>query len=393
MVSKHIDEISEKDLQDLIDNDVLELKNIEYKETLPGSKDSDKKEFLADVSSFANAIGGDIIYGISQDRKTGYPIELKGIEIENIDNVISNLGSSTKDGIEPRILGLDIKPVKISNAKYAIIIRIPKSWISPHRVTFKGHDKFYSRSPNGKYPMDINELRVAFNLSETLIEKIKKFRLDRISELYANETPIPFIDGAKMVFHLIPLISFNPAQRYDFDEMIPYKISLEPMGAGGWNYRYNLEGLVAYAFREKSYAYTLLYRNGIVEGVNGSILNSEQEKRKLIPSISYETTAMVFLKKNLFLQKTIGVELPILGFLSFLGVKDYFLATDKEGKFDGGKIDRDILNIPEILIESYDIDPKEALKSCFDVVWNACGYSRSLNYDANGEWIGRELLY
>jgi hypothetical protein len=37
---------------------VREGRQLEYKETLPGNSDDDKKEFLADVSSFANAAGG-----------------------------------------------------------------------------------------------------------------------------------------------------------------------------------------------------------------------------------------------------------------------------------------------------------------------------------------------
>lgn len=73
MIQKNIDEITEEDLQALIDNSVLESKSIEYKQSLPGNSDSEKKEFLADVSSFANASGGDLIYGIIEDRNTRIP--------------------------------------------------------------------------------------------------------------------------------------------------------------------------------------------------------------------------------------------------------------------------------------------------------------------------------
>ena len=41
-----------------------EGRTLDYKRTLPGSTDEEKREFLADVSSFANAAGGDIVYGI-----------------------------------------------------------------------------------------------------------------------------------------------------------------------------------------------------------------------------------------------------------------------------------------------------------------------------------------
>ncbi len=181
MIAKNVDQITEEDLQGLIDNSVLQGKTIEYKQSLARNSESDRKKFLADISSFANANGGDLIYGIIEDRKTGIPKVLRGLTIENVDQEISRLDSMIRDGIDPRIIGVTIKAVGLSNSRKALIIRIPKSWISPHRVTFKGYDKFYSRSANGKYPLDVGELRVAFTLSEAVTERIRRFREDRLT--------------------------------------------------------------------------------------------------------------------------------------------------------------------------------------------------------------------
>ncbi len=65
--SKQFDSIVAADLQALVDNSVSETKTLEYKESLPGNSDGDKKEFLADVSSFANASGGYIIFGMKEN--------------------------------------------------------------------------------------------------------------------------------------------------------------------------------------------------------------------------------------------------------------------------------------------------------------------------------------
>jgi predicted HTH transcriptional regulator len=69
MINKDIDQITEEDLQVLIDNAVSESKIIEYKQLLPGKNDPDTKEFLADISSFANASGGDLIYGVVEEGR------------------------------------------------------------------------------------------------------------------------------------------------------------------------------------------------------------------------------------------------------------------------------------------------------------------------------------
>ncbi|MCK5240903.1 ATP-binding protein [bacterium] len=50
----------------MISNQIQESRTIEYKESLPGNSDQDKREFLADISSFANAAGGDLLYGITK---------------------------------------------------------------------------------------------------------------------------------------------------------------------------------------------------------------------------------------------------------------------------------------------------------------------------------------
>jgi len=63
-LEKDLQLIQEADLEELIKNKVPEGKTTEYKQVLPGSSDADKKEFLADVSSFANAAGGHLLYGI-----------------------------------------------------------------------------------------------------------------------------------------------------------------------------------------------------------------------------------------------------------------------------------------------------------------------------------------
>jgi predicted HTH transcriptional regulator len=206
MIQKDIDQITEKDLQALIDNSVLERRTIEYKRLLPSNSDVDKKEFLADVSSFANASGGDLIYGIIQDKETGAPERLEGLDIKNVDQEILRLDNLIRNGIEPRIPSLAIKPISLSNSRVALIIRINKSWVSPHRVSFKEYDKFYTRGSNGKYPLDVTELRIAFTLAETVAEKIRRFRENRISDVYADETPVPLYKGAKIILQLIPII-------------------------------------------------------------------------------------------------------------------------------------------------------------------------------------------
>lgn len=53
-------QITENDLQALILEKAGEGKTLDYKRDSVGQSDKDKKEFLYDVSSFANTLGGNL---------------------------------------------------------------------------------------------------------------------------------------------------------------------------------------------------------------------------------------------------------------------------------------------------------------------------------------------
>ena len=165
-LDKPLDDLAESDLQTLISDQVTERKTIEYKENLPSGSDSDKKEFLADVSSFANAAGGHVIYGMK--AVDGQPVDLYGLPKSTTgDAEILALEASIQNGIAPLIAGVHSRSVPLRNGKAAIVLRIPRSFTSPHMVTFKGTSRFYSRTSNGKYQLDVSEIRAAFLLSES----------------------------------------------------------------------------------------------------------------------------------------------------------------------------------------------------------------------------------
>lgn len=63
---KPFESIDETDLQALCTGQEREGKTLEFKEMQLGTSDGDKKEFLADVTSFANTSGGHLIFGIKE---------------------------------------------------------------------------------------------------------------------------------------------------------------------------------------------------------------------------------------------------------------------------------------------------------------------------------------
>ena len=57
MHNKPIETLTSADIDALVGNGRAESTRLDYKLTLPRGTDDDKKEFLADVSAFANTLG------------------------------------------------------------------------------------------------------------------------------------------------------------------------------------------------------------------------------------------------------------------------------------------------------------------------------------------------
>ena len=113
---KPLDNVEENDLNDLIKCSVRESKILDYKLKCELSTGDKKKEFLYDVSSFANTDGGVIIYGIKDKQKnkknTGEPEEIVGIGNVNFDQEQTRIENIIRTGIEPKIIGIKFKDVK-----------------------------------------------------------------------------------------------------------------------------------------------------------------------------------------------------------------------------------------------------------------------------------------
>jgi hypothetical protein len=394
VLSKPLEAIEENDLQALVDNQVAERKTIEYKESLPGNADGDKKEFLADISSFANASGGDLIYGIRE--QSGVPIELSGLALSNIDAEILRLESCIQTGIAPRLFRIvETHPVALpSKQRYAIIIRIRKSWTAPHMVTFKNDSKFFSRDSRGKHQLNVSELRSAFLLSETATERIRNFRAERISNIIAGETPTIMNEHVpKIVLHIVPFGAFEPGVRFNIDLLMSAdnRGLIEPLrlASGGFPpSQYNFDGLLT----AEQDTYVQVFRNGSIEAVDTSILNAAGEKRFTRGNI-YETSLLQAIRRYLDAQKRLGVEPPLFAMVSFLGVKDYRMLFHRSvlEDLDNHRIDRSNLIAPEVVIDSYDCNLAEVMKPIFDTIANAAKWSRSMMYDESGKSLHTNL--
>ena len=386
MLNRPIEQVASEDLDALITDQVPEGRTLDYKRELPGSDDASKKEFLADVSSFANASGGDLLFGITEAG--GVPTTVSGLTAPDLDAALRRLDSIIAAGLDPRI-SYRARWIEHASGAKVVLVRIQESWLAPHLVVFKGEDRFYSRNSAGKYPLDVSELRDAFLRNATVAERIRTFRTERLVDIAADRTPMPVKSGAKLLLHLLPLESFSAPQQLDVLRYYDATHLMEPMSTRGANRRITVDGVLTYSsFEGPSGSYTHLFRTGLMEALDAEVLNHTYEGRHQIPSTSFEDRCLNYTAKYLAILQDLGVHPPVYVFITLLGAKGRWLATRKgfDDPIERYPIGQEVVMLPEVVVYDYSVPIQPALRPSLDVVWNACGYPRSPNFAADGSW-------
>lgn len=377
---KVVTELTESDLRALGQHE-RECKVLEFKVQLPANRREHHKEFLYDVSSFANASGGHLLYGV--DEQAGVAVDFPGLSLTDPDKEIQCLENITRDGVRPRMPGVAFHPVQLANGKYVLIAEVPKSWASPHMVTLRGARPFHSRNSVGRHPLDVDEIRAAFLLSSTLTERIRDFRVERLAKIVADELPVRLPDSPKIVLHAIPIDAFATRGTVDIGAAMHSQHWTTLTSLASSRSRINIDGLLAYSSsRSGLYEYqTQLFRSGIIETVVADLSRGVQEETKTIWHKPLEETILRRCFQILALQKELGLALPILVFCSLLGVSGYRMSWQHPAEHR--VIDRDTLLVPEVWLDAYPetlVDVINPLKPMFDDIWNASGWESWLNY-------------
>ncbi|MBP1092957.1 AlbA family DNA-binding domain-containing protein [Bradyrhizobium diazoefficiens] len=122
------------DLEQLLADGAAEDTTLEFKDSRSLQRDEGKiTELCINVSALANSAGGQIIYGINENKKTNGPIE--------VDNGVTD-PSITRDWIsqilnariKPRLPEYSIEPVLLSGTQLGFVISVPQSLVGPHQA-------------------------------------------------------------------------------------------------------------------------------------------------------------------------------------------------------------------------------------------------------------------
>jgi hypothetical protein len=397
-----LEEIDQSQLQRLIDEPAPESRDIDYKRDTYGNTDKDHAEYLADISSFANTAGGEIIIGMM--AKAGIPTGLAPLQID-ADAEILRLESIARGGLQPRIFGLAARAVPIRGGGSVLIVRIPRSYIQPHRIVRQGKPgdhRFWARSSAGKYEPNVDELRLLFTRAPQLADRVRDFRFDRIAKVVANDTPVLLADNHPFIMHVAPLSAFEGARDFRLDlQQHPQQMftAFPPIGGQVGQVRINVDGglvLSNVQANGKSHrAYVQIFHSGIVEAVDSSFLMGDGTPQSPLRLTSLRTEATIVQSSHIYLQslQARGALPPYVVLVSLVGVKGvpYSFAMGGGTMFEdeAGMLDRDQFHFSEMVIEDVPFDRYEyakLIRPLLDQTANAAGRAASPSFDQTGKF-------
>lgn len=394
---KPLEKVTFADIEALVESGRPEGRLVEYKQELPKRTDGAKKEFLADVSSFANASGGIILYGIEEEskggKKTGIPKAVVGVETTSFDAVRLWMEQVVRGGVEPRINGILIHTTDVPSGKPTVAIQIPDSLNAPHMVTFGNTSRFFSRSQSGKYQLDVQQIRDAFLVSESITERVRDFRLDRISRILAEETPALVSSDSLLTIHFAPLSAQHIDRSEKFSDVRSEVLSpICTMKRGGGSTRFNLDGIL---FFEESVgeaapaSYAQLFRDGSVEIVDVWALSSTQKKaERRISTGHVEERMLECMEAYVNLMGALEVAPPFACMVSLLRVQGSRLKLYEHSPMPVRHgIDRNNVLLPDVVVHELPVEADKVLRDAMDDLWRAGGYSRCQHFDENGNWV------
>lgn len=385
----NLEDVTEADLAELVAVGASEGLHLEFKRQSYGASDSDKRELLKDVSAFANSHGGHIVIGVEETK--GVATAVPGIQPENVDAEVARLGQIVRAGLDPESYGVMLHIVRMQGGASAIIIRIPRSWRAPHRVSAQSSNRFWIRNSSGCHEASMDELRVLFGQSANFLDGARKFRNERVKQILGANGSRPLVAGGRLIFHVVPQSALLSSDALDVRVIYKNHSAFAPIGSSGMSPRFNFDGVINERGGEQNHGYTQIFRNGSVEATKAGILRTGQRGLG-IPGQGLEQHFFDRYESYLNGLRALGVQPPLVLMVTLEGVRGarYFVA---DSMFDDEHtpIDSDTLFLPDCLLTEYGSTMvyHQAIRPAFDALWNAVGHSGSRFFSPDGLWTGR----
>lgn len=390
MIPKSIADIVQADIDALVANAVEEIDQLDFKQVLAINTRDERKEFVSDVCAFANARGGDLIFGI-QENAEGRAHAVAPMTF-NADEEILRIENIIADSVEPKLFGVRAKAVAY-DAGAVLVVRVPRSVQGIHRN--KLDERFWVRESRSKRSLDVPALAIRFQGLAERQDKLSEFLAGRYAAVATDQLALPMRPGPKLVIHVFQafasidqIINVLP-----ISEVLGLRVPTRP---NGLDFRMTYEGPMQHSpiVDGTIRAYTLTHHSGVIEGVS-KIADPEQ----VIHAEAVECTILQYVGDLIpaAIQR-LSIDPPFVVRSSIVGGAGAVIQTiNANGRWaldapHPSPINRSALVLPDAMVETGNEDLPTLFRPVFDRLWHAAGYQRSFTYQDRGAglvWNGR----
>lgn len=387
-VTQISDNLELSELERFVENGKSENQELEFKEKSYGRTDDQVKEFLKDVTALANNSGGFIVLGIRElDGVAGAITPLTDI---NVDEEILRYQNLLRDCVEPSIFGVNMYSL-VASGGHVLIIKVPRSPSSPHRISYRKTKLFYIRTSNSVTEMDVSQLRQAFLNSHTAHDTALKLSVRRAQMAIDDISASGHSAEGIVVLQIIPIGGIVSGLSISVNDLSAHQAKFRPLLSTGYNNRINIDGIQNYNESSGFVTQTQLFRDGSVLSICDNIVFQPESSRQFLgPRICSELHQVFPMFFNGL--RLLGALPPIYVRLEFRGVRGTTMETGGQHSFfsDGTpKLFRNELVLPTLLIDdfsstgTYDI----YLQQLMDPLWNAYNRHKCPRFDDEGNWL------
>jgi hypothetical protein len=281
LTSQQVVRMTEAELREFVAQGLPEGRHLDYKRALSGKSDDEpKREFLKDVTGFANAQGGHLLIGVDEPAQ-GSTVDKQIIGLADGDSLAKSLERLAASSIDPRIPGLIVQPVPLTAGGAVIVVHVPPSQARPHMVDHGNHQRFYVRHRESTNPMTTHEIRESVIASLTAEARARQrfAEAEQDVKLYWNT------GGPQLLIHAVPIVILDQRWLLDprgFRDVLngPRRQRWHPYGwTTGEMPERTIDGLRSFDQRQDPSWMVEVHRDGYVLGLYSDFdrANTEQE--------------------------------------------------------------------------------------------------------------------
>jgi hypothetical protein len=240
----------------------------------------------------------------------------------------------------------------------------------------------------------VDELRVLFTLAPQLAERLRQFRLERVSRIALGDTPVRIDDTRCLILHVVPFTFFDFGPFLSIRDIVRNTQYFPPLGTNKrHDWRINFDGFVTLSSSgkaaESQRAYVQIFRSGAVEAVAASISRKDR-------SVNIQDIDRMIVNHVRLYSKALhecGIESPFAIMASVIGLNGLRLTTGRRlssGQMEEQAADRDQLHLTEVVLEGVPADNQDCsiiLRPMLDQLANSAGCESARSFDESNNYL------